>query len=126
MYGKIRYLGKHAAFTFHNVSINSGTVPLNKVVNIVFTFHNVSINSTYEPPAAGSTDKFTFHNVSINSWDKEQYTDYMYEFTFHNVSINSYIDILEEDDEEHLHSIMYLLILSLVVKIKDASQIYIP
>ena len=32
-------------FTFHNVSINSGTVPMNKVVNIIFTFHNVSINS---------------------------------------------------------------------------------
>ena len=32
-------------------------------------------------------------------------------FTFHNVSINSIVDVLIQNKEEHLHSIMYLLIL---------------
>ena len=35
---------------------------------IAFTFHNVSINSGYEADFIVFLDKFTFHNVSINSF----------------------------------------------------------
>ena len=77
-------------FTFHNVSINSGSSLGLSILLQLFTFHNVSINSDMpgitndfgqiylhstmfllippaESPKEGTIVKFTFHNVSINS-----------------------------------------------------------
>ena len=76
-------------FTFHNVSINTGSWDEVEHMYTVFTFHNVSINTVYKvsevlryPDDLHSTmfllillqvrlyrcsSIFTFHNVSINT-----------------------------------------------------------
>ena len=55
---------------------------------------------------------FTFHNVSINSDELGLHDEVELIFTFHNVSINSYKKTDNSPSKIHLHSIMYLLILS--------------
>ena len=164
-------------FTFHNVSINSSTLPETAHLIDLFTFHNVSINSKLHPQnvrkkydlhsimyllirktgdTVNAKDLFTFHNVSINSpvaayslplllhlhsimyllipqrshpvsRSSNDLHSIMYLlipkafsvwicislFTFHNVSINSHPDNHNQDNYQYLHSIMYLLILTL-------------
>ena len=60
---------------------------------------------------------FTFHNVSINSLSPSLHRRIPSPFTFHNVSINSFPETnIGKLHKNHLHSIMYLLILKLALK----------
>ena len=54
-------------FTFHNVSINTGTSGEVMPCANIFTFHNVSINTIKGIIFKDSYTVFTFHNVSINT-----------------------------------------------------------
>ena len=99
-------------FTFHNVSINTGTAERYKQSAETFTFHNVSINTVITTLKSCMILKtlhstmfllilrenleklecclnFTFHNVSINTMMKRWDWQLLISFTFHNVSINT-------------------------------------
>ena len=70
---------------------------------------------------------FTFHNVSINSLSPSLHRRIPSPFTFHNVSINSFPETnIGKLHKNHLHSIMYLLILLVWQKRVDTGNIYIP
>ena len=99
------------AFTFHNVSINTGAVHEALRRKLLFTFHNVSINTTWKKRKKLNSYLFTFHNVSINTHPGEllpwqirplhstmflliplhlqMWGLFLLLFTFHNVSINT-------------------------------------
>ena len=101
-----------SVFTFHNVSINTGSAVKRIGLLIGFTFHNVSINTETREAIQGvnyntlhSTmfllirkrhrkdheqgHDFTFHNVSINTRECGDKLCKDICFTFHNVSINT-------------------------------------
>ena len=54
-------------FTFHNVSISTGTFVPRSIWQIIFTFHNVSISTDYRSGRQEMWPVFTFHNVSIST-----------------------------------------------------------
>ena len=68
---------------------------------------------------------FTFHNVSINSEHVGTHTMRKTLFTFHNVSINSEKTMIYVDTKNNLHSIMYLLIPSLMPYCALVSSIHL-
>ena len=70
---------------------------------------------------------FTFHNVSINSLSPSLHRRIPSPFTFHNVSINSFPETnIGKLHKNHLHSIMYLLILEIQYNLDLDNSIYIP
>ena len=69
---------------------------------------------------------FTFHNVSINSKEWPEIEICTAVFTFHNVSINSKTLTDVVNANQHLHSIMYLLIQRGKLEKNCTKCIYIP
>ena len=75
-------------FTFHNVSIKSGTGEGAIFRSWFFTFHNVSIKSDVNFEKGEVILFFTFHNVSIKSKKKKPVP------TKHEISLHSTMFLL--------------------------------
>ena len=74
----------------------------------IFTFHYVSISTGTCSRGIPVAVKFTFHYVSISTKRINKPTAPPRIFTFHYVSISTKIAALLGDDERNLHSTMYL------------------
>ena len=79
-----------SVFTFHNVSINTGSAVKRIGLLIGFTFHNVSINTETREAIQG-VNYNTLHSTMFLLIRKRHRKDHEqgHDFTFHNVSINT-------------------------------------
>ena len=116
-----------SVFTFHNVSINTGSAVKRIGLLIGFTFHNVSINTETREAIQG-VNYNTLHSTMFLLIRKRHRKDHEqgHDFTFHNVSINTPTPLVDKLIISTLHSTMFLLIPFRLYSFQKTNQLYIP